>query len=455
MLALAWPMVAIQLLQVAYNIADTFWLGALSADAVGALSLAFPIIFLLISVAGGFTTAGTILVAQYMGADNDRKAGHIAGQTLSFVTIVATVIALAGFFLTRQMLGLIPADEATAAQIVPLAGDYMELFFLGMPALAGFFIFTSLMRGYGNTRTPLVVMVVSVVINVVLDPFLIFGWWIFPAMGIEGAAIATVFSRVVASALGLYVLFGTNVGPEILLPDLRPQLDDVRDIVRLGVPSALEQSSSSMAMIILTGMVATFPPAVVAAYGLGNRLVSLAFLPAMGMGQAIDTVVGQNLGAGKPDRAQRASYLSMQLVAVVMFVLALVAWVFSEPIVGVFLSTDTAQAAATIGHASDYLRIVAVMFVFMGVLQVALGTFRGAGNTRTALVFSLVTLWVGRVPATYYLVFVEGWGPTGIWIAVAIGDVIGCIAAVAWLSRGTWKESIVDEGSSGHQPADD
>jgi Na+-driven multidrug efflux pump len=101
------------------------------------------------------------------------------------------------------------------------------------------------------------------------------------------------------------------------------------------------------------------------------------------------------------------------------------------------------------------------MFAFMGVLQVALGTFRGAGNTRTALAFSLVTLWVGRLPATYYLVFVEGWGPTGIWVAVAIGDVVGCLAAVAWLSRGTWKQSIVDdgdgddEGACAHPPADD
>ncbi|SEO43581.1 putative efflux protein, MATE family [Halogranum amylolyticum] len=455
MLNLAWPMVAIQLLQVAYNLADTFWLGALSADAVGALSLAFPLIFLLISVGGGFTTAGTILVAQHMGADSERAAGHIAGQTLSFVTVVAVGIAVAGFLLTDSMLGLLPADAATARQIVPLAADYMRLFFLGMPALFGFFIFTSLMRGYGNTRTPLVVMLVSVVVNVVLDPFLIFGWGPFPAMAIEGAAVATVFSRVVATLIGVYVLFGTDAGPTIAAADLVPRLDDVRDIVRLGVPSALEQSTSSMAMILLTGMVATFPPAVVAAYGLGNRLISLAFLPAMGMSQAIDTVVGQNLGAGRPDRAQRASYLAMKLVAGVMVGVAVVAWLFPEPIVGVFISTDTAQAAATIAHASDYLRTVAVMFAFMGVLQVALGTFRGAGNTRTALAFSLVTLWVGRLPATYYLVFVEGWGPTGVWVAVAVGDVVGCLAAVAWLSRGTWKESIVDDDTAADREADD
>lgn len=448
MLRLAWPLVAIQLLQVMYNVADTFWLGKLSADAVGALSLAFPIIFFLISIGGGFTAAGTILVAQYIGADSDEDAGRIAGQTLSFVTVVAVVVGIVGFFATGPILSLLPADPQTATQVVPLAARYMRLFFLGSPALFGFFIFVSLMRGYGNTRTPFVVMLVSVFVNVVLDPALIFGWGPFQPMGIEGAAIATVFSRVVATVIGLYVLFGTDFGPEIRLTDLRPRLGPIREIVRLGVPSALEQSSSAFAMIILTGMISTFPPAVVAAYGLGNRLISLAFLPAMGMGQATDTVVGQNLGAGKPERAERASYLAMKLVAVVLVGVAAVAWLFPEPIVGVFISTKTAQAAATIGYASEYLRTVAIMFVFTGVLQVALGTFRGAGNTRTALAFSLVTLWVGRVPATYYLVFVQGWGSTGIWVAVAVGDVVGCLAAVAWLTRGTWKRSIVDDAAA-------
>lgn len=455
MLRLAWPMVAIQLLQVTYNIADTIWLGALSADAVGAMSLAFPIIFFLLSVGGGFTAAGSILVAQYTGADSDEDADRIAGQTISFVGLVAVGLGIAGFLVTDGMLGLIPADPQTAVQIVPLAADYMRVFFMGTPFLFGFFVFVSLMRGYGNTRTPMRVMFVSVVVNVVLDPLLIFGVGPFPRMEVEGAAVATVLARAVAAIMGMYVLFGTDVGPDIQLLHLVPNLSDVRDIVRLGVPSALEQSSSALAMILLTGIVATFPPAVVAAYGLGNRLISLAFLPAMGMSQAIDTVVGQNLGADKPDRAERASWLAMKLVATVLLFVAAVAMLFPAPIVGVFLSTGTAQAAETIGYASDYLRVAAVMFVFMGVLQVVLGTFRGAGNTKTALAFSLVTLWVVRVPATYLLVFVAGWGPMGIWTAVMLGDVVGCLAAVVWLTRGTWKESIVDDAAGSRPAADD
>ncbi|WP_129115254.1 MATE family efflux transporter [Halegenticoccus tardaugens] len=455
MIRLAWPMVVIQLLQVAYNVADTFWLGRLSADAVGALSLAFPLIFFFISVGGGFTAAGSILVAQYRGADSDRSAGLIAGQTLSFVTLIAVAIAVAGFLLTGPLLALLPTDPETGRHIVPLAADYMRIFFLGMPFLFGFFVFISLMRGYGDTRTPMRVMVVSVAVNVVLDPLFIFGAGPIPAMGIEGAAVATVGSRMIATALGLYVLFGTSAGPSIHRGDLSLVPSHVRDIVSLGVPTALEQSSSAMAMILMTGMVATFPPAVVAAYGLGNRLISLVFLPAMGLAQAVDTVVGQNLGADEPERAERASRLAMTLVTVVLLVPVAVALLFPDPIVGVFLPPGTERAAETVGFASEYLRIAASMFVFMGVLQIALGTFRGAGNTKTALAFSMVTLWVVRLPATYYLVFVAGWGPTGIWTAVALGDVVGAVAAVAWLLRGTWKERIVDGTADGISPTGD
>ncbi len=444
MFRLAWPLVVIQLLQVAYNVGDTFWLGALSPDAVGALSLAFPLIFLLISVGGGFTAAGAILIAQHTGADSD-ESGVIAGQTLSFITLVATALGVLGYAVTGRMLDLLPADPETQATIVPLAADYMRVFFLGMPALFGFFVFVSLMRGYGSTRAPMRVMAISVVLNLALDPLLIFGVGPFPRLEIQGAAVATVFSRLVATAIGFYVLFYTDAGPAVDRSALVPRLEYVREITRLGVPTALEQSMSSLAMITMTAMVSTFPPTVVAAYGLGNRLISLAFLPAMGMGQATDTIVGQNLGAGKPERAERATWLAAGTIAAIMLVAGTIAFLFPEPIVGVFVTADADGVAETIAYGSTYLQVVATMFVFMGVLQVILGAFRGAGNTKTALSFSVVTLWIARVPVTYYLVFTAGWGTIGIWIGMVVGDVVGALAAIAWFTRGTWKSAIVDE----------
>ncbi len=463
MFRLAWPIVVTQLLQVAYNIADTFWLGRLSADAVGAISLAFPLIFLLLSVGGGFTVAGSTLVAQYTGAKSEGSAGKIAGQTLSFVTLLAVGLGTLGFFVTDEMLGLLPSGDRTAAEVVPLAADYMEVFFLGIPFLFGFFVFSALMRGYGNTRTPMRIMAISVALNVVLDPVLIFGLGAVPALEIQGAAVATVLSRGVATGLGLYVLFGARAGPDVRPWHLVPNPRDIWDIVRIGVPSALEQSTSALAMITLTAIVVTFAPPVVAAFGLGNRLASLVFLPAMGLGRATNTMVGQNLGARNTERAERAVWLAATVGAGVMVVVAAVAALFPDPIVGVFMATGTDDAAETIRLGSEYLRIRSVEFAFIGVLQVLLGAYRGAGNTKTALGFSMVSLWVGRVPTVAFLALSGslvlfggavtitgvGLGPTGIWIGMALGNVVGAIAAAAWFTRGTWKETVIDDEEVG------
>jgi putative MATE family efflux protein len=443
--ALAWPIVVIQLLQVAYNIADTLWLGRYDVDALGALSLAFPLVFLLISVAAGFTTAGSILVAQYTGADSERSAGHVAGQTISFVAILSVSLGMVGFLVTEDLLGVLPSQAETAANVIPLATVYMELIFLGMPFLFGFFVFSALMRGYGDTRTPMWVMVVSVVLNVVLDPILIFGVGPVPELGMAGAAIATVFSRGVASVIGLYVLFYARSGPDVVTGDLWPEVKTIRKIVDVGVPSAAEQSATAMALVTLTAMVISFAPPVVAAYGLGNRLVSLVFLPAIGLGRATNTMVGQNLGAGKEDRAERAVGLAASVGAGVMLVVAVIAATFPEPIVGVFVATGTADAAETLRFGVEYVRIRSVEFAFIGVLQVVLGAFRGGGNTRTALAFSLVALWIGRVPTVFYLAFVAGLGAQGIWFGMALGNVVGAIAAGAWFLRGTWKETVIED----------
>jgi len=450
---LAWPIVVIQLLQVAYNVVDTLWLGRLSADAVGALSLAFPLVFLTISVAGGFTAAGAILVAQYTGADSEGSAGTVAGQTITFVGLVAISLGLVGFVLTDAMLGILPSSPATTAQVVPLASEYMKVFFLGMPFLFGFFVFEALMRGYGNTRTPMRIMAISVLLNVLLDPILIFGWFGAPAMGIEGAAYATVISRGVASAMGFYILLATPVGPDIALGDLLPDRSVVADIVRLGVPTSLEQSMSAAALLTLTAMVVTYAPPVVAAYGLGNRLVSLVFLPALGLGRATNTMVGQNLGAEQPERAERAVYLAGKAAVAVLFVAAIVAAAIPTKIVSVFMATGTADAATTIRFGAEYLRIRSVEFVFIGVMQVLLGAYRGAGNTKTALAFSVLTLWIARVPLVYGVSFVAGLGPAGIWYGMAAGHVIGAIGAGLWFTRGTWKEAVVDRPGTPGAPA--
>jgi len=475
MLDIAWPLVVFQLLNVAYNVTDTIWLGHYSADAVGALSIAWPLIFLFISIAGGFNSAGAILVAQYTGADSEGSAGLVTGNQLVFVVGMATVLGVAGFFLSDQLLALLPSSADTTERIIPMANDYMEVFYLGLPLLFSFFVFSSVMRGYGDTKTPMYVMAGSVGLNVVIDPILIFGFadnplfappgldvigatlaelTAFGGFGIQGAAIATISSRGLAAVAGILLLFFAGYGPDVRLEHLRPDFGVIRKMVDLGLPTTAEQSAAALGMITMTAMVSMFSPAVVAAYGLTNRIGTIVFLPSMGLGRATNTMVGQNLGAEKPDRAERATWVASKVIVGVLFVAGAIAFIFPEPIVGVFLGTGTEEAAITLAFAATYLQVRAFEFVFMGVFQVMLGAFRGAGNTRTAMVLSVIALWLGRVPLVYLLAVDPGiLGEFGIWIGFAAGDILGGIVAVLWFTRGTWKEAVIEETGPDSEPA--
>jgi putative MATE family efflux protein len=402
-------------------------------------------VFLVISVAGGFTTAGSILVAQYSGAEKDRTVGAVAGQTVAFVGAIAIVLGAVGFVLAPDLIDLLPANAETEATVIPQMLAYLQLIFLGMPFLFGFFVFSALMRGYGDTRTPLVIMLVSVVINVIADPIFIFGLGPVPELGIEGAALATIGSRGIATLAGLYVLFVSSRGPDAGLADLRPDLEIIEQVVRLGIPSALEQSMSALAMVSLVGVVLQFGPPVNGAFGVGNRLVSLVFLPAMGLGRATNTMVGQNLGAGRPDRASKAVRLAAGVAAGVMGLVAVIAALFAGPIAHLVVSAGDEYAAETIAFSTDYIRIRSVEFVFIGIMQVILGGFRGAGNTRTAMGLSMVNLWLTRVPIVYGLALLAGLGATGIWIGMSFGHIVGTLVAVPLFLRGTWQETVIDE----------
>ncbi|MDZ7746685.1 MAG: MATE family efflux transporter [Halobacteriales archaeon] len=457
---LAAPIVLSQLLQVGYNLADTFWVGQLGQEAVSALSYSWPLVFLMISVAGGFTVAGTVLVAQNKGAGNDDRVDFVAGQTIAFVGILALAFAALGYLLTPWLVGLIGATPGSIEYT--LAVEYTQTVFLGVVFMFGFFIFQALLRGWGDTKTPLALMILGVALNVVLDPFLILGFEAgplsmlglselettlyeatgFTGYGVQGAAIATVFSRGVGAIIGMAWLFSGRVGISLSLSDLRLDPDTLRDIVAIGAPASIEQSMRALGITALTALVAVAGDDAVAAFGIGNRLNSLVFLPAIGLSQGIETVVGQNLGNGRPDRAKQAVRYAVGMIAAVLAAVTVVAVVFAEPIVSVFISGESAQRVIDIGV--SYLRVIGPTFVFLGIYQVCQGAFRGSGSTRTAMIFSILSLWVFRLPIAYVLVTVFSMGAVGIWYGIAASNVLSLVVAGAWYLRGTWATDVLD-----------
>ncbi|WP_435153564.1 MATE family efflux transporter [Haladaptatus sp. DFWS20] len=461
LLVLSLPIVLSQLMQVAYNLADTFWVGRLGQDAVSALSFSWPLVFLMISIGGGFTVAGTVLVAQNKGAGNHDRVDHIAGQTIAFVTAIAVAFSILGWFLTPTLLTLIGTTPGT--QVHAYSVEYTRTIFLGVFFMFGFFIFQALLRGWGDTKTPMYLMAFGVVINVALDPFFILGFQDNPlfgylgmrgleaalfdttgfnGFGVQGAAFATVLSRGVGAMVGFALLFSGRVGIHLSLDDLRLRAESVRKIIEIGAPTSVEQSTRALGITALTALVALAGTDAVAAFGIGNRLTSLVFLPALGLAQGTETVVGQNLGAEKTARAKRAVHLATGIIVAVLAVVGIVAYVFAEPITNVFISGEGAEAVVEIG--GDYLRIVGPTFFGIGIFRIISGGFRGSGSTRVAMVLSILSLWVFRLPPAYALVEWYDMGSTGIWYGIALSNVLTAVVAVAWFLRGTWTESVVE-----------
>ncbi|MEF8772032.1 MATE family efflux transporter [Halodesulfurarchaeum sp.] len=468
LVVLSLPIVLSQMLQVGYNLADTFWVGRVGQEAVSALSYSWPLVFLMISIAGGFTVAGTVLVSQNKGAGRDERVNFAAGQTIAFVVVVAAFFSVIGYILTPWLVGLIGATPGSLE--FTLAVEYTRTIFVGVVFMFGFFIFQALLRGWGDTRTPLYLMAFGVALNVILDPFLILGFQGnvlltalgfeqleatllavtgFEGFGVQGAAIATVFSRGVGAVLGMFWLFSGKVGIHLSLSDLKLELEMVRRIIVLGAPSSVEQSTRALGITVLTALVALAGDDAVAALGIGNRLNSLVFLPALGLARGTETVVGQNLGSEQVGRAKRAVGYSSAIVAGVLAVLSLVAYLFAEPITAAFIPGEP----NVIAIGADYLKIIGPTFLFIGVFQVVQGAFRGSGSTRLAMVFAILSLWVFRLPPAYILLDWFGMGETGVWFAIALSNVLSMIAASLYFFRGTWTERVVeDEPEDGAGP---
>ncbi len=433
---LSMPIVVTNLFQTAYNLADTFWLGQYSTDALAAISFAFPMVFLLISLGMGISVAGSVLVAQYTGADETDAAEYAASQTVTFAAIVSLVLGVIGYVVVGDFLGLLGAS----ADVLPMATSYMEVVSLGLIFMFGFMVFVSLMRGSGDTITPMLVMFGSVVLNIVIDPFLIFGWWLFPELGIEGAAIATVFSRSLALFVGLAIMLRGERGVRIDPRDMVPDPAYLRRLVRIGLPASIENMGRALSMNLLLVIVALFPDTVVAAYGIGTRVFSVVFLPAIAVARGVETMTGQNMGANKPERAERAAGLAAKVLFVVLSAAGVLVWVAAAPIADLF-TTDP----AVVESSTQFLRYVALTFGFIGIMRAYTGSFRGAGQTLVAAAISVLMLGVVRFPIAW--IASGPLGETGIWLSFAVSNVVGAIVAYTWYRRGTWRESDLTEST--------
>jgi putative MATE family efflux protein len=433
LVALAVPISLANVLQTVYQLTDTFWLGRIGAAAVAAVSLSFPVVFVLISLGGGLSVAGAILVAQHRGRGDQDAVDHVASQTLLAIIAVAAALSVVGYIGADDIMRLMGARD----EVLEGAVEYLRVSFLGLAFLFVYFVYQSLMRGVGDVVTPFVIVLVTVLLNFLADPLFILGWGPIPAMGVAGAAAATVLTQGIAAVIGLALLFSGKQairlrGRDLLAPDI-PLL---RRMVRLGAPAALEQTTRGLGFAAMATLVAAYPTVTIAAYGIGSRILSFFVIPALGLSMATSTLVSQNIGAGKDRRVDATARLSLLVAFLVLGAAGLAVFPFAEPIVAAFIKDDPAVVA----EGAHFLRILAWSFGFLGFAITVGGIFRGAGNTMLALVVTLLSVWVFLFPVAWVLSFRTPLGADGIWWAHPASYVLTALAGGAWLVFGRWKK---------------
>ncbi len=439
LMRLSWPIIVGQAMHLMYNLVDTFWVGRLGARYLAAITVSFPVIFLAFSLGLGFSVSGATLVAQYTGAKSPEKANQAAGQVMIFGAVVAVIFALLSILFGRRMLALLGAGP----DVLPHAWEYFSVLVAGIPLIFIFFMFSSVCEGAGDTVTPMKLKVASVLLNIILDPLLIFGFWIIPSLGVAGAAGATVISRVGASVIGLWLLFSGRKKIHLHARNFVPDWKMLGLIVRIGLPAAVGYSALALAITVLTSIVAAFGTFTLAAWGIGNRVTALIRMPAMGVSKATGVLVGQHLGADQPDEACKTAYISIGAIFVVMITLALV-FLVAAPYVGGFFSDEP----AVIHSVTSYLRIAAFAFAFLAVQETIGGALQGAGKTMQKTFFHILTLWALQLPFTWTLGHALGWGENGVWWGIFFATFAGAAITMLWFMQGTWQSKVIEPKTS-------
>ena len=443
---LSLPIIVTNMLQVGYNLADTFWLGRFSTDALAAISLGFPLVYLFISLGLGLTVAGSVLVAQHTGADQPGEAEYAASQTVVFTVLAGVVVGGVGFAFIDELLQVFGAEPV----VLTLATEYMRIITAGLPFLFGFTVFVALMRGAGDTVTPMVVMLGTVVLNVALDPVLIFGWGPFPRMGVEGAGLATVFSRGSAMVVGVWIMLRGSHGIRINLGEMRPDPAYIRRLLRIGAPASLENTGRAISVNAVLLIVTLFSTSVVAGFGVGIRVFSMIFMPAIAIDRGVETMTGQNIGAGKLDRVSETNRFAAKASFLLLASLGVLTFVFAPDIVRVFDDTP-----AVVREGATFLRWIAPTFGFVGVLRAYSGGFRGAGKTLTAATIAVVLFGFVRLPIAYVasqgLVPLDFWifrspTPEGIWLGFVASGIVAAVVAAVWFESGSWRDGDLTDG---------
>lgn len=434
LIAFSMPMLAGSALQTAYGVINATWVGkGLGKTELAAVTVSFPVFFFLMAVAGGLTMAANVLAAQSCGAKDFDQLRRVVRSSVVMTLVLSVSCVIVGHFSSTAILKMM----STPAGVLPMAARYLQIFLLSMPSMFGLFLMASLLRGTGDSKTPLYFQACGVALTAILDPLLMFGWLGFPKMGLNGTAVATVITN---SAALIAVLIYLQRKHHLVAPDWRHlgiDWDMSWLTLRIGVPSMAQQALVSIGMVVMVKLINAYGENGAAAFGAAMRIDQIAFMPAMTIGMAVSTLAGQNIGAERFHRVNET--LKWGMIAGGGITLLVSAFVVAFPS---FLLRMFLNDPKVISIGVSYLHIVGAAYVMFAVMFVSNGVINGAGHTLITTLITLLALWGVRVPLAYYLSTTTH-RIEGVWWGMVAGFSLGAMMSLAYYLSGRWKKPII------------
>ena len=428
------PMVIEMLMQSVFELADIFFVSRLGAEAVAAVGITASLLIFVFAIGLGLSMATTAMVARRMGEGNPQAAARTAYQAIVLAVIVSIPLAVAGAIFAPDLLRLMGASE----RVVDIGTTYCRVALGSNATILLLFLINAVFRGAGDAVAAMRALGLANLLNIVLDPLLIFGLGVIPEMGVTGAAVATAIGRAVGVGYQISVLVrGTGrlrLGRESLHFDVAV----AKRMLRISGPGVVQYLVGSASWIMIIRLIAVFGSAAVAGYTIGVRVIIFALLPSWGMGNAAATLVGQNLGARKPERAERAVWIASIANAAFLSVVAVGLLIFARPVMHLFTNDP-----AVVEVGAELLRYIAYSYPFFALGMVMVQAFNGAGDTVTPTWINLFCYWLIQIPLAYLLAHPLGFGAEGIFIGIAVAQVIFAFVGIWVFRKGWWKAKVV------------